>query len=332
VGKMNDLDASQLSLLASSLARLNVRNDARFDLISKRFLELDSSISEVEDVPPSTEVGARVVTLVAYAFAKLRPSSTNTLFQNKIVSLSKDLIRDFTAKELQMLTTALDRWNIQDLQIYSSISGQAQRRIAQFSSETLIHLLRVFANRSIEDHSLMSRVICQLPRISQTLKSNEIVAFWTLFRDMKIRSPVAIEVLRPLTVTRSGMFSVNDWLSILDSCATVGNESSNQEIIDAFVMINELPAKYKGTLTPVSSTVVEKLSTGQIIDVLKSIKSMKLNCSRNVAELITRRIDIEAVSASDASDIYCSLVALGCHENTAMNHLMTRLMCRAIQV
>jgi hypothetical protein len=277
-------------------------------------------------------VVARDVTLAAYAFGKLEPSTTDPSFQQKIVSLSKNLIRDFTAKELQMLSTALDRWNVKDGDIYSQISEQAQRRIAQFSSDTLIHLLRVFANRAMQDSPLISRVMCQLPRLSQTFKPSEIVSFWTLFKDMKINSCVVIETLRPLTVIRAGMFCPNDWLSILSACVTIGTEHANQEIVNAFTLINEFPAKYKATLTPVSSTVLERMTHSQLVDLLTYIGSMKLTSPDKVVELIANRIDVDSVTPSDASDMYCSLVALRCHENKTMNHIMTRLMCKAIQV
>jgi len=272
------------------------------------------------------------VTLAAYAFAKIHPTKTDEKFQEKIVSLSKILIRDFTAKELQMLSTALDRWTVWDVEMFSQISQQAQRRIAQFSSETLIHFLRVFASRSVYDEGLISRVICQLPRISQSFKPSEIVSFWSIFGDLKIKSTAGIEILRPLTVTRAGTFSVNDWMTIMNACAMIGYESANQEIMDAFVLINELPAKFKGTLTPVYSTILERLTPAQTVTLLQSISKMELTSKNPIIELVSKAINVDSISASEASDIYCSLVALSCHENETMNHLMTRLMCKAIQV
>ena len=311
---------SHVSLFASSMARLNVKNDQVFALLSRQLLN-------------SSEVyTARDVTLAAYAFAKMKvPVSKD--FQARLVILSSHLIRDFTAKELQMLTTALDRWDIIDESIYGSISLQAQRRIAQFSAEALVLLLKALASRSVIDDALITRVVCQLPRLGQNLKTSEITGFLPAFADMKVSSDAGLEVLRPLTVTKAGQFTVSEWLSILKSVSEIGNQKMKQDIVDAFTLINAFPAKYKGTLTPVSSTVVDRLSNGQITELLALVK--KIGCvSDELVSVIMANIQDKRLlshNASDASDLYCVLVSMNYHEDAAMAHIMKGLLCRAIQ-
>lgn len=325
-----ELSTSNLSLLSSCLARLNLKDE---DLLKKIEIEFAKktekfSPSIVDEMFPT--VTARDVTLTAYAFAKTLKSETSISFQTKLIDLSKLLIRDFTAKELEMISTAFDRWCVCDKTIFGDISVQAQRRIAQFSADTLIALLRSFVSQSVLDDALVTRVVCQLPRLSQTLKPSEVVQFWTVFKDGRISSLSAMEVLRPLTVMRAGTFSVTEWLALLDASSTIAPVSVNQEILDSFTLISELPAKYKGTLTPVSSTILEKMTTEQIVDVIKSVVRMKLvDTSRSISLLMTH-ICQQSLAPSEASDLYCALVALNAHETHKGE--MIKLMSQALKV
>jgi hypothetical protein len=318
--KIDQLTTSNLSLLSSCLARLNIKNDLLFTKIESEFM--------ARSVKTENFISARDVTLTAYAFAKIRKQETSILFQQKLVELSKILVRDFTAKELQMLTFAFEKWSV-DKSIFSDISTQAQRRIAQFSTDTLIHLLRSFANLGVLDDALVTRVVCQFPRLSHTLASTEIVDFWNICQISKIANPVVMESLRPLTVMRAGTFSVPDWLSVFDSVSTIAPREVCREILDSFILISQLPARYKGTLTPVTSTVLEKMTAEQICALIKSVGMMKVESGEFVS-LILGHDGIKTLSPSQASDVYCALVALNAHETHQID--MVKLMSRAIDV
>lgn len=321
---VNSFTPSQVSLFSSSLARLNVRNEPLFAKLSSRFV----------DAPDSRRT-ARDVTLTAYAFAKMKVPVEQP-FQAALVQEAKNLIRDFTAKELQMLTTALDRWRISDPEIYEGISSQTQRRIGQFPADALVLLLRAFASRGLRDDSLVSRVVCQLPRLAQNMKSNETVGFITAFKELGTMSEVVTATLSPLVVTQAGLFNPSEWVAILSGVATIGSREMKQDTLDTFHMINDVPANYKASGTPVSKNIIKRFSDTQFVDSLNALVTiskeegvkMDSTVSKFLSHLATERL--VSMTPSVAGDTYCALVALGCHEDPQRAPIMQQVLARAM--
>lgn len=331
----------QVSLFASSLARLNVRDERMFDSLGRRMLELTDVFAPrmeiaapmlaIPEEPPVDSTGnlpctARDVTLTAYAFAKMRVNM-NKVFENKIVELSKILIRDFTAKELQMLTTAFDRWNLQDEVLFSAISEQTQRRMAQFSAESLVLLLKALINRSALDDALVARVVCHLPRLAFNMKTSDLVQFYPVLIEAK--SETGFEALRAATVTKSGQFGPADWITILDSVTKTSTCTSADELIDAFVLVNAKPANYRETTNVVCQTVLERMSNQQLIS-LVSIAARLPKTSFELMNLIATSIETRTLNSNDSSDLYCLLVQMNCHENILFEKVMKNLFSNAL--
>jgi len=94
--KVSELDPRQLGLHCSSLARLNVKDMGLLSLLRARILVTSES----------AEFTARDITLTAYSFAKLEV--TDPFLFGRLANLSAHVIRDFTAKDLQMMVTAYE--------------------------------------------------------------------------------------------------------------------------------------------------------------------------------------------------------------------------------
>ena len=335
------LKVDQVSLFASSLARLNVRDEKMFDYLGKRMLELtdvfaphtvneapmfaipeDSPVDSTDNLPCT----ARDVTLTAYAFAKMRVNMKKE-FEDRIVELSKILIRDFTAKELQMLTTAFDRCNLHDEVLFSDVSEQARRRMAQFSAESLVLLLKALINRSALDDALVARVVCQLPRLALTMKTPDLVQFYPVLSQAE--SATGLEALRAATVSKSGQFAPADWITILDSVTKTSTCTSVDELIDAFVLVNAKPAHYRETTHVVSKTVLERMSNHQLIS-LVSIVARLPKPSSELMNHIATSIETRTLNSNDSSDLYCLLVQMNCHENISFEKVMKNLFSKAL--
>lgn len=321
--KISNFTSAEVSLFSSSLARLNVRNETLFAQLSDRFV--------CDESEPKS---ARDLTLAAYAFAKMKIPVT-AQFQASLIAKSKELIRDFTAKELQMLTTALDRWEIQDVEIFKSISGQAQRRMAQFSADALILMLRAFASRKVIDEALTTRVVCQLPRLAPNLKNNEVVGFLTAFKELGTESQIVSETLAPLVVTQGGQFNPSDWAAVAAAANSIGTNRIKQETIDALNLVSAYPPKYKATGAVVYKTVLARMTDSQFIDLLRDVRGMMSEevVTTNLENTMFLQLEnqrLPEMTSSQASDTYCALVALNVHEDPVRSDLMKRIFAKAI--
>ena len=318
VPQMNNV--YEVSLLLSSLARLAVYNQTVFDLLGHQFLLLTD-----DNLTSSSCCSARDVTLTAYAFAKMRGSTTDIELQTRIVNLSKTLIRDFTAKELQMLVCAFDKWSLSDAEIYTSISQQATRRMAQFSSESLVHLLRALLNRSALDDQLMTRLASQLPRLALNTHLSELVQLLSVFRDAKFRSQASIEALKAPLLSKAGQMNPTDWMTIIDCLSQIGSADTLSEIADAFILVNNSPAHFRNTTSLLTSTVLQRMSLSQLTSLIKSLRS-----HHAAKSLVAKAIEARALTPAEASDVYCSLVELNFHTDVAVEKLMRELLAKAV--
>jgi hypothetical protein len=332
--KIYQFNVSQVSLLLSALARLNVRNEPLFTKLGNRLMALTDVFSnEIFSIPEKVVVETNVcsagdVTLTAYAFAKMKITPSHKLVET-MVSLSKHLVRDFTAKELQMLMTALDRFDLKEVELFSAVSSQAQRRIAQFSSETLVHFLKAMTRRSALDSGLSTRVVCHLPRMVNNMKASEIVGMFDIFRENGLKSQSGIEALRSSTVSKAGQFSSSDWLSILGSVVEVASPEVVSEFVDAFVLVNASPANYRSSTNIINATVMSRMTNQQIVN-LMSICAKINEPSEKLTSLVLEEIQRRSWSSSDASDAYCVLVKMNMHSKSECETVMRNLLAKAL--
>ena len=338
---MDSFTASQVSLFLSSLARLNVRNEAVFEQLGNRLVALTDVFSpkseKIFSIPEERAVvledeksacTARDVTLAAYAFAKMKVPVSHKLTET-IIALSKQLIRDFTAKELQMLITALDRLGLDEYELFSSMSAQAQRRIAQFSCDTLVHFLRAMASRNAVDQELVTRVVCQLPRLVNNMKAAELVGLFQVFADLKVDSKAAMEALRAPTVSKAGQLSSSDWLTILGAVTNLGTNQVVNEFLEAFTLVNASPANYRSTTTIINATVVSRMTNQQVVSLVGILAKIAEPPSK-LLEIVSSELERRTWSSSDASDVYCTLVKMNMHENEKFEGIMRNLLAKAL--
>jgi hypothetical protein len=334
--KSEQMNVSQVSLVLSSLARLNVRDESVFKKLGNRLIALtnvfgdqDSMFVIPEDTETNTACNARDVTLTAYAFAKMKIEPSHKLTET-IVSLSKQLIRDFTAKELQMLMTALDRFDLQEQELFTAVSAQAQRRIAQFSADTLVHLLRAMCNRAAIDEALTTRVICQLPRIINNIKAPDLVALLKVFADMDLKSQTAVAAIKAPLVSKAGQLSSSDWISVLDSTSRIADQETVSEVLDAFTLVNASPANYRSTTNIINATVISRMKNSQFVSLLSVIAGIK-NIPVSLVSILENEMSRRSWAAGDASDAYCSLVKMNMHDNPKFETVMRSLLADALE-
>jgi len=174
--------------------------------------------------------------------------------------LSKLVVKDFTAKDLQMLAVAMDKVAVsttvnstyntsvmnKDLfdDVFGLISTQTQRRIAQFSSEALVLLLRAFASYGYKDDLLMTRVTTQLPRVAQSFKPIDVATILSVYATMGIQSDLMIAVLSPMVVENSMKFSFSEWLTTFTSLTVF--KSIDHSVLDTMTaaMLVQKPVKF----------------------------------------------------------------------------------------
>jgi hypothetical protein len=331
---MKMLSVGQTSLLLSSLARLNVRNEPVFELLGNRLIALTRIFSPVniftnpEEVEESPAVTARDVTLTAYAYGKMNVALSHKLTET-IVCLSKQLVRDFTAKELQMLMTAFDRMDLSDVELFAAVSVQAQRRMAQFSCESLVHFLRAMSNRKSVDSDLVTRIVCQLPRLVTNMKAAELVALYQVFRDMGLQSRAAMEALRASTVSKAGQLSSGDWLTVLGSAVEIAKPEMVIELLEAFALVNSSPANYRSTTTIINATIISRMTAAQL-GTLALIVGKSHNPPPSLLKTISQEVERRSWTPSDASDVYCALVKGNMHEKSVFEGVMRNLFTTAL--
>ena len=331
--RIDTFNVSQVSLLLSSLARLSIRDEYVYTCLGSRLTALTDvfKTEEVFSIPEESclsgaDCSARDVTLTAYAFAKMKVSLSHKLTET-IIALSKQLIRDFTSKELQMLMTAMDRFDLKDAELFAVVSLQAQRRIAQFSSESLIHFLKAMVGRSAVDSALTTRVVCQLPRLVNSMKASDLVALYQVFQDMGLKSQSAMEAIRGPTISKSGQFSSADWITILGCAAEIASPEISHELIEAFTLVNVSPANYRSTTSIINATVISRMTIPQLVLLTSTLPT----CPDSLSEIIFSEIERRGLTASDASDVYCGLVELNMHENPKFKDRMRILLSNALK-
>lgn len=331
IRQMPNFTTSNVSLLLSSLARLNVVDEKMYGLLGQKFLQLTDIYKPIFVIPEEAEVAActaRDVTLTAYAFAKMRVPISHK-FSETMVALSKILIRDFTAKELQMLVTAFDRFALCDAELMAAVSAQAQRRIAQFSCESLVNFLKAFSAQNVLDDALIARVTCQLPRLVNNAKISELVAFVDVLATAGVTSGVAVEALKPAIIAKAGQMGSHEWLTVMSGMRKIASAEAAEEVVDAFVLVNSAPANYRSTTKIINSTVMSRMNPHQLVGLVEmAAKSPQPHADLN--ELIMNEVERRDWSSNDASDMYCALVQLNAHENAAFERTMKNLLAKAI--
>jgi hypothetical protein len=304
--KVAELDPRQLGLHCSSLARLNIRDIPLLTLLRMQILRASDA---------SLPFSARDITLTAYSFSKL--DATDPILLGRLAGLSGEVMRDFTAKDLQMMATSYEREADDYAELFAQISMQAQRRIAQFSGDTIVGLMRAFAKKGVTDSELATRVISQLPRISVSLKAKESVCLLDSLATMKMQSDIAVEVLGGVMKEKVHELGMSDWLSVLRSLHAM--QATESPLLESFsVAFMRVLAK---------KTRLDQLV--QLADVLAKLEYRNAEVLDIVTESL--RNSLPELSPSNAADIYCSYASLRAYEQPKHSGFMQSVMMKALQ-
>mmetsp|Transcript_81208 Transcript_81208/g.143201 ORF Transcript_81208/g.143201 Transcript_81208/m.143201 type:complete len:856 (-) Transcript_81208:127-2694(-) len=221
--RLEEFTPSQLCLHASSFARLNIRNAQLFSSIADMLEQVPLCVED-SVLGQTPALSARDLTLAAYSFAKLG-FHTPRIFET-VARSALPVIRDFTARDLQMLTVALVRVQHKDAELLEALSIQAQRRIAQFNSESLALLLRGMAFFGRSRDPLFTRAVAQLPRAILTFRPGDVTALLSAFAAARVHSPALFDVVTPFILEKAGVFTASDWLLVLQSYSSLGHRDS----------------------------------------------------------------------------------------------------------
>jgi hypothetical protein len=188
--RVEDMQAWQVALHMSSLARLNAKGEQQLlTLLANR------SISTISDHT------ARDLALVVYSLGKLGCDSVK--IGKNFNHRSLELVRDFTAKELEMVATGFARLGNLDAPLFQEISVQATRRIAQFSGGALAGLARAFSRVARPEMFLhfVTRAMVEMPRITAHMEYSEAQELSRAFEKLGVQS----DLLDHCTATRKSV-------------------------------------------------------------------------------------------------------------------------------
>lgn len=289
----------QLCLHASSFARLNIQHGPLFGAIAKRIVQAGP-----EDrgwLPPGSGVptlAARDLTLAAYSFAKL-----GFIFPDLFEAIARDVLdvaRDLTARDLQMLMVAFARARYRDPELLEALSLQAQRRIAQFSAESLVLTIRAMAFFDSIDSSFFTRAVAQLPRIIVTFRPVDVTTMLNSVAAVQVHSPALVDVVTPFILEKAPTFTPSDWLSALRGYASLGCKDAM--FLTALNMHLE----------------ASKLTLHQLCVAILDCSKLSFACgSATLVEAASAKADADAapLHADVAAQMYSALLLLGQSED-----------------
>jgi hypothetical protein len=312
--RSHQMTGSQISLYMSGLARLNSTSENSMKVIES----LESRIPFCLD-----DLSSKDVALIVYSIGKLFSSYRPAANIPKILNEKTDaLVKDFTAKELEMIVTGFNRMGYSiNPDTLTSISQQTQRRLAQFNASTLISLLRGFHSYNFFDQLLSTRIICQLPRLAESMNFKEIIEMAELlfpaqadqiFLDLVHQK---IENSDPKQQQQSpASLSLKDWLR-LGQVVNVSDSVHFQERL---------------------ASSIRKFPVGQILESLKEVSAFKYDVTINPSlksAILERKADIMAHSApSECADLYCVLAKFQAYHDSALADFMADLMIVAVNL
>ncbi|CAJ1434748.1 unnamed protein product, partial [Effrenium voratum] len=163
------------------------------------------------------DLSSRDLTMLAHAYARLHSPRTPEMLS--LVSRASQLVmRDFTAKELQVLTVSLARAGAREDELLEAISTQARRRLAQFPAEALALMLRGMAFFGRTD-GLFTEALAQLPRVLPTCRPADVATLLCAFAQAEVRSTFLFDLVTPFILEKAPMFTGADWLLALRAYA-----------------------------------------------------------------------------------------------------------------
>ena len=332
--RIEELDISLVALHASSLARLNYRDpkimeairsktlsivDGVFPVFGREIDEHGNSSSLLNAIPSSSSLSAREVSLLAYSFAKLGFADSE-LF-NGLEAAASHKMRDFTAKDLQMMATAFARFDGPSRVPYrpallGAISAHAQRRIAQFSAPTLTALLHAFSHQGGHDSDLATRVVAQLPRLLFSLPVKDVLSLSNALVAMGVRSPTSGPAIVSAIKESGAELTLDERLSVLKVVGELGGDTAY--VVDAVIDGKVHAARLR-------PNQLIGLVTGLCIDEGSSRKILY-----DVSRVLSAKLD--SITPEQAADMYCAYAKIGAHElDEKLRKLMQNMLSRSLQ-
>merc|ERR1719498_132540 len=116
-----------------------------------------------------------------------------------------------------MLIVAFARAQHHESNMLEAVSLQAQRRIAQFSAESLTLMLRSLAFFGMGDSGLFTRAVAQLPRMIITFRPADVTTLLSTFAAAQVHSEALFDIVTPFILEKAPMFTPIDWVSALRS-------------------------------------------------------------------------------------------------------------------
>ncbi|KAF4657911.1 hypothetical protein FOL46_007172 [Perkinsus olseni] len=301
--RIDDFTPQQLCLHCSSFARLNLAYEPIFGAIADRLGKAgDEALNIIALAPedsdplavlsmtdPGAVYSARDVALAAYSFGKLEGvdatqqtpivMSTTGGHRNDISAKAFDalavlatlVLRDCTARELQMLATGFDRHRHHtpveerkpfDSDLLRAMGAQAKRRIAQFSAESLVLFLRSFSNLCSNSPDrdelmdlLLSRVSSHLPRAVSTFKVLDLITTLQVYARRGEKHSEVAGLLADSVLAKKSELTPSDWVSVIDCIAA---------------MKGPLPIVMKAARESGTGGLIGKLKTPQLASVVSA--------------------------------------------------------------
>ena len=226
------LSIGQWAVYVHSLAELN-------------FHDLRLMQSARESIMTGKDFTAKDLAKISCAFWRLK--YFDFLFLKKFQSICLPFLRDFNAKEIEMLMTGFQveqsSQRIYFLPFFSHVSVQVQRKIAQFSGPQLTAILTTF--KGIEDSELNSRIACQLPRILPSLNFHDIICLGTCLVGVNFQSMLSAEIFALEGLRAAGVGQgLNARVTSLEPCFEKSEHhlksASSQELNNLLCIVVEI--------------------------------------------------------------------------------------------
>ncbi|KAF4662586.1 hypothetical protein FOL47_006182 [Perkinsus chesapeaki] len=352
LAKIDLFSPQQLCLHCSSFARLNLAYEPIFDAIANRLCDSgEEALSVIAMAPedsdplavlsvaaPGSIYSARDIALAAYSFGKLegvdptqqqQQQQQQTIImgptkghQQEIANRAFDalavlatlVLRDCTARELQMLATGFDRHRHHtpadqrkpfNSDLLRAMSTQAKRRIAQFSAESLVLFLRSFSNLCADSPDrdelmdvLLSRVSTHLPRAVATFKAIDLVTTLQVYARQGSKHSEVAGLLADSVVAKKSDLTPTDWVSVIHSVAAMNGPMSS--VMKA--------ARREG------NDLIGKLKTPQLVTIITSCCGARYyrvdDLLPFIMELKSRTLHMPYASATDADTAAMIFIAL----------------------
>jgi len=227
--KVHKFRIEELARHASSFARLHASgHQDLIDMLAQQLIQ-HLEVANLSPAVPQQFVDrgfiARDLTVAADAFSRLFNEADCRPVFRALAPAVTVVARDFTAKDLQVLLTAMCRANYRDEALLQLLAAKVLWRISQFDAEALVLTIRAFAFFGMSE-KVLPTTVCHMPRFILRFKPADVITLLNTVAAAGVHSEALLDILTQRILELAPWFSTQDWHMMHQAYQSLGHQDA----------------------------------------------------------------------------------------------------------